>query len=87
MKPCKHCCSSGNYVGMPIYNGPSFTGGPPPVTIPIQPCKYCNGKGWIDEDEPIKVPRKYINDDYFNNPLCNNVVINTNIVINYEHES
>jgi hypothetical protein len=64
--PCKHCISSGNYIGMPIYNYPSYTGGPPPVQISINPCRYCKGKGYIDEDEIISVPRKYIKDEYFN---------------------
>lgn len=67
MKPCKHCCSSGTVIGMPIYNENSFTGGPPPVEISLQWCKYCNGKGWIDENELMTVPRKYVKDEYYEN--------------------
>jgi len=65
MRPCKHCCSSGNYVGIPIYNEITFTGGPPPVVIPILPCKYCGGDGYIDDDKIMTVKRKYVKDEYF----------------------
>ena len=66
MKPCKHCSSSGiyiDYVGHPIQqtNIGYFS--------PIQAigCKYCGGLGYIDEDAPITVSRKYVKDEYFNN--------------------
>jgi len=65
MKPCKHCSSSGICIGMPIYNTPSCTGGSSVHEIPYYPCKYCNGKGWIDEEEVISVPRKFVKDEYF----------------------
>jgi hypothetical protein len=35
----------------------------------IVACKYCKGKGWVDENELIIVPRKYIKDEYFNDML------------------
>jgi len=66
-KPCKHCCSSGHYIGMPIYNEITYTGGPPAVQIYMSNCKYCGGKGYIDEEEIISVPRKFVKDEYFNN--------------------
>jgi len=47
MKPCKHCRCTNEYIGIPIYNEPTFTGGPPAVEFPVYPCKYCEGKGWI----------------------------------------
>jgi len=53
MKNCKHCSSSGLYVDWNGY-----------YAVPV-PCKYCNGTGWIDEDEKITIPRKYVKDDYF----------------------
>jgi DnaJ-class molecular chaperone len=55
-KNCNHCGSSGNYVD---YGGPDNP-------IIIVPCKYCKGMGYIDEDEMIEIPRKYIKDEYFN---------------------
>ncbi len=50
MKGCEKCSSSGIYVG---------------INCISENCKYCNGKGYIDEDELITVPRKYIKDNYF----------------------
>ena len=50
MKPCKHCSSSGVYIG---------------ILMISEDCKYCNGMGWINEDEIISVPRKYVNNEYF----------------------
>jgi hypothetical protein len=66
MKPCKHCCSSGNYVDYGGYSNPAV----------LVPCKYCEGTGWIDENKPITVPRKYVNDDFFENNLENTNNIN-----------
>ncbi len=28
-------------------------------------CKHCNGLGWIDPDEQITVPRKYVKESYY----------------------
>lgn len=65
MKTCKHCSGSGIYIGMPICNAPTYTGGPPAYQYNSMPCKYCNGKGYIDEDELFTVKRKYVKDEYF----------------------
>lgn len=65
MKACKHCCSSGNVL--------SYIGNSCPDSIStvynynhvITLCKFCDGKGWIDEDEIMFIPRKYVKDEYF----------------------
>ena len=67
MKPCNHCSSSGvyiDYVGYPPYGvtGTGYELTPARATE----CKYCQGKGYIDEDELFSVPRKYVKDEYFN---------------------
>jgi DnaJ-class molecular chaperone len=67
MESCKHCASSGiyiDYVGYPPYSYGTSVGyelTPNKAT----PCKYCQGKGYIDENEFITVPRKYVKDEYF----------------------
>ena len=54
MKNCKHCSSSGIYIDyQPTYDQ---------VAVP---CKYCQGKGYIDEEEVISVPRKFVKDEYY----------------------
>jgi hypothetical protein len=67
--PCKHCCQSGSAVtliGPPAL--PSLTGGYfYPYNHIINKCKFCNGTGWIDDQEMITVPRKYVKDEYFKN--------------------
>jgi DnaJ-class molecular chaperone len=65
MESCKHCASSGIYIDHVGYPPYSITG--IGVISPIQtvPCKYCQGKGYIDENEFITVPRKYVKDEYF----------------------
>lgn len=62
--PCSHCCSSGNYMQYVEYLGYHITN-PVAINYEIGPCKYCKGTGWIDEDEIIQVPRKFIKDEYF----------------------
>ena len=65
MKPCKHCCSSGNtlsYIGNSYPDSISTACGYNHI---ITHCKYCNGKGWIDENEIISVPRNYVKDEFF----------------------
>jgi len=63
MKHCDHCSGTGVYTA---YGGPikittgGFSGGPVAVS-----CKYCGGNGWIDEEEMMTVPRKYVKDKYF----------------------
>ena len=60
MKPCKHCGCSGIYIGPPIYDVPECTDGAflyEPGTIYTSPCKYCNGIGWINEDEIVKITK------------------------------
>jgi hypothetical protein len=66
-KPCKHCSSSGAYID--FFRTPQTSATIATVASPyaIVPCKYCQGKGYIDEDEIISVPRKFIKDEYFNN--------------------
>lgn len=39
---------------MPIYHDNSYTTNPFLCEIPIIPCKYCNGEGWIEEDIEVK---------------------------------
>ncbi len=64
MKGCDKCSCSGIYIG---WGGPvvittgSISGG-----AIATDCKYCNGKGYIDDEEIISVPRKYVKDEYFN---------------------
>jgi len=62
-KPCTKCSQSGIYVDYIGYD-PSFNS---KSSIPYAnvPCKYCNGTGWIDDEELITVPRKYVKDEYF----------------------
>lgn len=64
MKSCKHCGQSGIYI---CYMGiqTEATTGNIPSSYKEVPCKFCNGKGWIDEDELLTVPRKYVKDEYF----------------------
>lgn len=62
--PCKHCSCTGFIIGPPIYQNSTTLGFE--TKISTSHCKYCNGEGWIDEDEPITVPRKHVKDDYFN---------------------
>ena len=62
MKPCYHCSCSGIYIGYGGYNHGTQNDG----IIAIEcKCKYCQGKGWIDEDQEMTVPRKYVKDEYF----------------------
>ena len=65
-QPCKHCSSSGIYIDYVGYPQSSVTGIGTISPIQCVPCKYCGGKGYINEDEIISVPRKYIKDEYFN---------------------
>ena len=65
-KICEHCSGSGIYVGWagsPVYStGGLISGGAVAIN-----CKYCDGTGWIDEDEliTITIQRKYIKDEYY----------------------
>jgi len=64
IKQCKKCGGSGNNVGWagPIkYSTTGTKGG----SVLIK-CKYCDGKGYYDEEELITVQRKYVKDEYFN---------------------
>ena len=62
--PCKHCSCSGTYIGWAGYPTYDSTGRISGGTVALN-CRFCNGKGWINEDELITVPRKYIKDEYF----------------------
>lgn len=57
LKPCTQCSCSGIYIG---YRGPTTSG-----TYPAYACIACKGKGWIEEDEQILVPRKFVKDEYW----------------------
>jgi hypothetical protein len=55
-KPCNHCCQTGFYTD---YHPSVSSGG-----VAVK-CKFCNGTGWIDDEERISVPRKCVKDEYF----------------------
>jgi hypothetical protein len=57
LKPCTQCSCSGVYVG---WAGPSNSS-----MYPAYVCSCCKGKGWIEEDEQILVPRKFVKDEYW----------------------
>ena len=64
---CKHCGCSGKYIdytGEQMQNSGSVTPG-----YAIVDCKYCKGTGYIDEDEIISVPRRFVKDEYFNDQM------------------
>lgn len=64
MTGCDKCSCSGIYIeygGTVEITTGGITGGAVATA-----CKYCNGKGYIDDEEIISVPRKYIKDEYFN---------------------
>jgi hypothetical protein len=65
--PCKHCCQSGNYIDFCGYSMFSNSSGIINTPFKLVPCKYCKGIGWIDDEELITVPRKFIKDEYFKN--------------------
>ena len=69
-KPCKHCCSSGNYVDYVGYEQPQTTAIGTISPIRLVPCRYCNGNGYIDEDEIVAVPRKYVKDEFYDRRYC-----------------
>jgi hypothetical protein len=52
----------------PNYGELTTSAGQESITIGVN-CKYCSGKGWIDLDELIVVPRKYVKDEYFEKML------------------
>ena len=54
-EPCKACGCSGIYID---YGGYS-TGGIAAA------CKVCNGSGWVDGDDVVTVPRKYVIKEYW----------------------
>lgn len=63
--PCKYCCQSGNvveYIGYPVNSTGYYPQQLNNYTISI--CKSCNGTGWVDDEEMIRVPRKYIKDEF-----------------------
>ena len=63
--PCTHCCQSGKCI--------SYTGYPSSVSTPVSSrlpyviadCRFCRGTGWIDDEEEMIIPRKFIKDEYF----------------------
>ena len=66
MKGCDHCSRSGIYIGYVGYRNNVHTGSQMgDINYNQLPCKYCDGKGYIDEDEMMTVPRKYVKDEYF----------------------
>ena len=66
-KSCKHCASSGVYIDYAGYLPYSTTITAYELTPNRAiPCKYCQGKGYIDDGDLITVPRKYVKDEYFN---------------------
>lgn len=67
LKPCSKCSCSGYYVDYLGYNNISTSAIINNSTLSI--CKICNGKGWLEEDELILVPRKYIKDEYYENKI------------------
>jgi len=66
-KPCNRCCSSGiviKYVGYKTPGGCGTTGFMDYNYTQVK-CPKCEGKGYIDEDEIVSVPRKYVKDEYY----------------------
>jgi hypothetical protein len=67
MIPCKQCSQSAIYINYSGRRTDGTTACYGENGIEAIPCRFCNGKGWIDEDEIISVPRKYVKDEYFKN--------------------
>ena len=57
LTPCIKCSCSGIYIG---WNAGSANG-----LYPAFACPACKGRGWIEEDEQILVPRKFVKDEYW----------------------
>lgn len=64
-QPCKQCSGSGIYIDY-LVRTPSWSstcnteGNYQPI-----PCKSCKGTGWVDDEEMVTVPRKFVKESWW----------------------
>lgn len=67
-KTCKYCSGSGIYIDYVGYTGHAVertTSGINYIPYQSVPCRSCNGTGWIDDEEVVSVPRKFVKEEYW----------------------